>query len=115
MFKIRIMKMKQLLFIVFGVIMFTNTTSAQTVYKNLQDLRDSYAQALSKSDTDAILQIYSDDASIHHVNGDMYTGENEIRNLYDDFFSNNKATIEFKNVSEDKLADDLFSTMTGSF
>lgn len=108
MFKTKTASMKRLLFAVFGLFMMVNTVHSQTVYKNLQDLRDAYVEALKNSDTEAILKIYSDDATIHNIDGTLVNGSNEIRGLYNDFFKNSRASIEFKNISEDKLADDIF-------
>lgn len=100
--------MRKMIFIVFGFLMITNTNYAQTVYKNLQDLRDSYAEAFKNSDTETILKLYSDDASVYHTDGSVHNGTKEIRDLYNGFFEENKARIDFKNVSEDKLTDDIF-------
>ncbi|MCH4822808.1 nuclear transport factor 2 family protein [Gramella lutea] len=100
--------MKSLLLTIIGLFVIVNAVNSQTVYKNLQDLRDAYVEALKNSDTETILNLYSDDASIHSVDGKLVNGSNEIRSLYNDFFKNSKATIEFKNVSEDKLSDDIF-------
>ncbi|SDR65599.1 YybH family protein [Christiangramia echinicola] len=100
--------MKKLLFMIFSLIIFTSTTYGQTVYKSLQDLRDAYIEGFKNSDTEALLKVYSDDASIHHVDGSILSGANEIRKLYDGFFKESKGTIEFKNISEDQLSEDIF-------
>ncbi len=100
--------MKRLILAVLGIFIITSTSYSQKVYKSLQNLRDSYVEAVKNSDTETILSLYSEDASIHSVDGSMATGSSEIRNMYDEFFKNNKARIDFKNVSEDKLTDNIF-------
>ncbi|GAA4321582.1 hypothetical protein GCM10023115_49250 [Pontixanthobacter gangjinensis] len=100
--------MKRTVFIVLGLLFMAMTTNAQTVFKSLQDLRDAYSEAFANQDTEAILKIYSDDASIHHTDGSMINGTAEIRNLYNGFFKENSGRIDFKNVSEDQLTDDIF-------
>ena len=100
--------MKRLSFLVLGLFLMTATTYGQTVFKSLQDLRDTYSQAFENSDIETILKLYSDDASVHHIDGSMYTGTSEIRDLYREFFKNSSGSVEFKNVSEDQLSDDIF-------
>ena len=100
--------MKKIVLMMFGLMIFTNTIYGQTVYKSLQDLRDAYVEAFKNSDTDAILKLYSDDATVHSIDGTMFKGQDEISNLYDTFFADAKGSIDFKNVSEDQLSDDIF-------
>lgn len=100
--------MKKTILFIFGFILITNSVCSQSANKDLQQLRDSYIKALKNSDTKGILKIYSDDASIHHIDGNIYNGAQEIKSFYDEFFANSKASIEFENVSEDQLAKDLF-------
>ncbi len=100
--------MKRLIFIVFGFLLITNVSYGQKVYKNLQNLRDAYSEAVKNSDTETILKLYADDATIHNFDGTIVTGTDEIRKLYNDFFAESKATISFRNVSEDLLTDDIF-------
>ena len=100
--------MKKILIMVFGVMIFTSTTYGQTVYKSLQDLRDAYIEGFKNSDTEAILKVYSDDASVHNLDGTLLSGSDEIRDFYNGFFEESEGTIEFKNISEDQLSDDIF-------
>lgn len=81
--------------------------NAQSYESALAELRENYVEALANSDTKAILEIYSKDAVVHHIDGSMLSGSREIGDFYDDFFENSKATIRFKNISEDELARDL--------
>lgn len=100
--------MKKTILCIFGFILITSSLCSQSANKDLQQLRDSYITALKNSDTEGILKVYSDDASIHHIDGSLLNGAQEIKSFYDQFFENSKASIEFENVSEDRLAKDLF-------
>ncbi|MDX1543850.1 MAG: nuclear transport factor 2 family protein [Christiangramia sp.] len=99
--------MKKLILFTFGMVLMMAGTHAQSFSKDLQQLRQSYIEALQNSDTDKILQVYSKDAAIHHIDGSMLNGSKEIGDFYNEFFKNSKATIAFENISEDKLAKDL--------
>ena len=99
--------MKKLILFTFGMVLMMAGAHAQSFSKDLQQLRQSYIEALQNSDTDKILQVYSKDAAIHHIDGSMLNGSKEIGDFYNEFFKNSKATIAFENISEDKLAKDL--------
>lgn len=100
--------MKRVVLMVFGLLFFSSTFYGQTVYKSLQDLRDAYIEGFKNSDTEAILKVYSNDASVHNIDGTLLNGEDEIRDFYNGFFKDSKGTVEFKNMSEDQLSDDIF-------
>jgi len=99
--------MKKLLFLIPAFLLISFISSGQNTNKDLQESRDIYSEAFKNSDVETILKVYSDDAVVHHLDGTLYTGSNEIRNLYEEFFQNSEATVGFENVSEDKLSDDL--------
>lgn len=99
--------MSKLLFIGLMLLVFPIEIQAQDFSAELQELREDYKQALSSSNTQNILQVYSEDAAIHHIDGRMLNGSQEIAAFYDSFFAINKASIDFKNISEDMIADDL--------
>ncbi|MCM8570697.1 nuclear transport factor 2 family protein [Gramella jeungdoensis] len=99
--------MKKLILFTFGLVLIMAGANAQSFSKDLQQLRQNYIQALKNSDTEKILQVYSKDAAIHHIDGTMLNGSKEIGDFYNEFFKNSKATIAFENISEDKLAKDL--------
>lgn len=99
--------MKNLFLICVSVIFFNAVGFAQAEMSSIQDIRDAYIKAVKNSDTSGILKVYTDDVVIHHVDGTMLDGSGEVGPFYDQFFEENKATISFENISEDKLADDL--------
>ncbi|TBW28916.1 nuclear transport factor 2 family protein [Gramella sp. KN1008] len=99
--------MKKLILFTFGLVLIMAGSNAQSFSKDLQQLRQNYIEALKNSDTEKILQVYSKDAAIHHIDGTMLNGSKEIGDFYNEFFKNSKATIAFENISEDKLAKDL--------
>lgn len=96
-----------ILFIAAGILIIGNAIG-QSQNNDLENLRNAYITAVKNSDTQGILKVYSDDAVIHNTNGEMSEGTSEIRDQYDEFFGNTKATISFENVSEDELAKDIF-------
>lgn len=95
-----------LILFLFGVLL-NFSTAAQNLSAEIQELRDSYIEALKNSDTKAILKIYANDAMVHHIDGSILEGSKEIGDFYDSFFESSKATIDFNNVSTDRLAKDL--------
>ncbi|SDR89819.1 nuclear transport factor 2 family protein [Gramella sp. MAR_2010_147] len=99
--------MRNLILIVFSMVFVTSTFLAQSSNQDLNNLRESYIKALKNSDTNAILKVYSKDATIHHVDGTMLTGAKEIKAFYDEFFKSSKASIQFENISEDELTQDV--------
>lgn len=94
-------------FFIIGFVLAICSTNAQGFSKDLQQLRQDYIEALKNSDTNKILEIYAKDADVHHIDGSMLNGSEQIRGFYDEFFENSKATIKFENVSEDKIGKDL--------
>jgi uncharacterized protein (TIGR02246 family) len=99
--------MKNIISFSFVMIIGLLTINGQTSNPEIEKLKDNYITAVEKSSTDGILKIYSEDAAIRHIDGTVLQGEKEIRDLYNKFFAENKATISFENVSLDKLGDDL--------
>lgn len=99
--------MKKSVWITLVFFFIITNSHAQSASSEIQDLRDNYFKALKTSNTKGILKVYSDDAAIHHVDGTMLNGTKEIKGFYDEFFDNSKASISFKNISQDELAKDL--------
>ena len=99
--------MKKLIILLLGLALWSPASYSQSGNRDLQELRDAYIKALANSNTEGILKVYSDNASVHHLDGTMLQGAQEIKNFYDEFFAENKASIEFKNVSEDPLAKNV--------
>lgn len=99
--------MKKLILVTFGLLLIMGNSNAQPFSKDLQQLRQNYIEALKNSNTEKILEVYSNDAIVHHVDGTLLHGSKEIGDFYNEFFRNSKASIAFENISEDKLADDL--------
>ncbi len=96
--------MKNLILCICISVFIVGTALGQSGNKELEKLRNGYITALKNSDTPVILKMYADDATIHHIDGTLYTGTSEIKGLYDQFFEKNKAEIKFENVSEDELS-----------
>ena len=99
--------MKKLILFAIGFALILVSSNAQTFSKDLQQLRQSYIEALKNSDTNKILEIYAKDAPIHHIDGAMLNGRKQIGDFYNEFFKEPKASIAFENVSEDKIGKDL--------
>lgn len=94
-------------FFIIGFVLAIYSANAQGFSKDLHQLRQDYIEALKNSDTDKILKIYAKDAAVHHIDGSMLNGSEQIGDFYDEFFENSKASIRFENVSEDKIGKDL--------
>lgn len=99
--------MKKLALFIFIWFLIMAGSNAQSYTKDLQELRQDYVEALKNSDTEKILQVYSKDAAVHHIDGTMLNGSKEIGDFYNEFFNTSKATIAFENISEERLAKDL--------
>lgn len=99
--------MKKLALLTIGFMLIILSSNAQSFSKDLQQLRQNYIDALKNSDTEKILEVYSRDAAIHHIDGTMLNGSKQIGDFYNEFFKSSKATIAFENISEDKLAKDM--------
>ncbi len=100
--------MRTIYILIFAWVMLSLPAHAQSSEAFLNELRENYVQALQNSDTEGILKVYSDNVMIHHIDGTMLKGADEVRDFYNKFFEENKARIRFENVSEDKLTDGLY-------
>ena len=89
--------------LLFTFLLTTFSLSGQSMHAD--ELHSTYIEAFANEDMDAMMGLYTDNATVRSVDGSMSEGMDAIKATYKAFFENGDMTISLEKIDETELSE----------